>query len=150
MRLMASLGAIVLWLLLASSAWADIYVPICPPSIEVMQALVKVPEGWSGFDSVQGQSDHKTNTHTLINVQFSDGNPREQALLTPSAEKKRGRFVTYTWNFSPAMSDGHWISCEYSRTTVAVTQKLPDKVKSCSATFDARFSTPVAQRVECN
>jgi len=102
----------------------------------------KTPYGWSAGIYGGGMDNVK---YGLSNIQFSSGDPSEYAWLVPDTDKKHSA----TWQFVPKSKEGYWITCEYQLTSVTLTQRLPDDVKSCTVEYDARFSNPVPKSVRC-
>lgn len=130
----------------AASAFGADYQPACPASIDVSQSIKKTPDGWTA--SVYG-GDMVNVKYTLRNAQFSDGDPAKLTWLTPTSDKKARGVHTETWKFDEKPNDGFWISCEYSQTSMALTKRLPDSIKSCTVEYDTSFSDLVVKSVHC-
>src|SRR5690242_7765590 len=92
-------------------------VPSCPPSLRVAQHALESPADWTAVDD--------QSAHPFVNVRLSEGEPAKQVFLAPS----RGKGAAQAWDFEPSAS-GYWLSCTYAETSVTVTRKLPDAVKS--------------------
>lgn len=133
---------ICMFLLLISTGltFAADEAPVCPSETQVEQKVVLPDGNWKGYDSRP--------RHLFINVMFSEGEPSKQMILAPTLQHKKGRKQTDTWKFTPS-DTGYWISCEYTGTSMVLSRKLPDHIKSCEVEYDAKFSTPVAKRVIC-
>jgi hypothetical protein len=124
----------------AGSTFAEDETPVCPSETQVEQNVVLPAGNWKEYDSRP--------RHLFINVMFSEGEPSKQMILSPTQQRKKGRKQIDTWKFTPSDA-GYWISCEYTGTSMVLSRKLPDHIKSCEVEYDAKFSTPVAQRVIC-
>ena len=111
-------------------------VPSCPPNLRVAQHAVDSPADWTVVDD--------QSAHPFVNVRFSEGEPAKQVFLAPS----RGKGATQVWDFD-ASASGYWLSCSYAETSVMVTRKLPDTVKSCAVEYDKAFADPVVKRLRC-
>ena len=104
------------------------------------QAIVAVPAGWSGFED--------QDAHPLAAVSLSEGEPSKQATLVPDSSRRKGKLAVTTWRFT-ASSEGYWLSCLYGGTSMGVTRKLPDGVKSCRVEGDAQIDPPSPTKIEC-
>src|SRR5262249_8420773 len=102
--------------------------PTCPPSIQVAQKASGVAAPGVAADS------HPQNPFTT--VRFYEGDPAQMAVLAPSQH-----LTTPTpadvWNFSMS-KEGYWMSCVYGGTSMVVSQRLADKVKSCRVEYDPK------------
>lgn len=132
-----------LLLFLGATVWADAAraeIILCPDQLAVQQSVTPTPAGWQSFDSQEA--------HPLAGVSLSEGNPTELATLVPTSDRKQGKVAVTTWNFIPS-KDGYWLSCLYAGTSMAVTRKLPDGVKSCRVESDAQTTPPSPTKIEC-
>lgn len=127
-----------------SAALASDFVPVCPATIDVEQKLINVPDGWSG--SAEGGNNAK---NKLENIQFSENDPINQAVLVPDSEKKSGGHIAATWIFRPLSEHGYWIFCEYSRTNLVITKRIPDDIQSCTVAYDTSPSGLRVRGVKC-
>lgn len=112
----------------------------CPAKINVQQSASSVPDGWNSF--------HDQDLYPLTNVSLSEGEPSKRVTLVPTGDRKKGKTSVTTWVFTPS-SDGYWLSCLYSGTSIGMTRKLPDGTKSCRVEGDARFDPPSPTKIEC-
>jgi len=126
---------VLLWTTSAPAASYD-----CPATIAVRQAIVVIPQGWSGFED--------QDVHPLAAVSLSEGEPTKRATLVPDSSVRKGKLAVTTWSFT-ASSEGYWLSCLYAGTSMGVTRKLPDGVKSCRVEADARTDPPSPTKIEC-
>lgn len=101
----------------------------CPQKIEVEQRATSLPAGWDA-----GQS---TATVPLASVTFFDGPPAERASLKYDTEERQKRDWVAFWNLAPN-ARGYWISCGYENTTVVVSRRLPEHIRSCAVTYERR------------
>ncbi|MFL5254143.1 MAG: STY0301 family protein [Rhodopila sp.] len=127
-------------LALTAAAPAHAQAPLCPPRITVEQRVTDPPAGFQSFDAAE--------THHWIGVQFSDGPPVELAWLAPDSSRRKGATVINVWRFTPA-AGGTWLSCGYTGTSVVLSQRLPDSVRSCEVRYDAGTSPIIATSVAC-
>jgi hypothetical protein len=142
-----SRNAIVLLVLCNFSlAQADDSAVTCPAAIEVMQSPANIPAGWRAGTSGGVAGNGRCN---LANIGFSEGPPAEQVSLAPDSGKKLRRSETQTWLFSPGAPQGYWIACEYAQTSVTLTRRLPERIRTCTVTYDSSTSPPTAQNVNC-
>lgn len=101
----------------------------CPHEIKTTQSLLEKVNGWGEF------SDDWNIAHNFNRVTFYAGHPNEHASLTPDNEGTKGNKLIWTFG-----KDKTWLACGYSNTTIQLIQKLPDKIKSCTVTYDSNFS----------
>ncbi|HEV2674705.1 MAG TPA: STY0301 family protein [Aliidongia sp.] len=112
----------------------------CPDKLAVEQRVTALPQNWGSFDSEP--------VHGLAGVSLSEGNPSELATLVPTTDRRQGKVAVTTWTFIPS-KEGYWLSCLYAGTSMAVTRKLPDGVKSCRVESDAQVSPPLPTKIDC-
>ena len=132
-----------LLLFLGATVWAGAAraeIVACPDQLAVQQSVTPTPAGWQSFDS--------QDAHPLAGVSLSEGHPSELATLVPTSDRKQGKVAVTTWSFIPS-KDGYWLSCLYAGTSMAVTRKLPDGVKSCRVESDAQTNPPSPTKIEC-
>ena len=101
----------------------------CPQKIEVEQRAVTVPDGWEGGKS--------TTTVALATVAFFDGPPGERAALKYDSEDRQKRDRIAFWNLPPN-ARGYWMSCGYANTSVVVSRRLSESVRSCAVTYERK------------
>lgn len=124
----------IFWLAAFCLSASAIEKDTCPPRIRAAQTISSPKlEGWSNFDT--------NDEHPFVNVSFSAGPPDGKAILTPSAERQKGKLSFATWNF-PKSETEYWVSCEYAETTVVVAKPLGRDITSCTAEYDTSFSRP--------
>ena len=107
-------------------------------------------QGWKPQDWEAGFSDLKPQ---IAMVTFFDGPPAERASLKYDSELKlRGGWVA-TWTLA-ANTRGYWIQCAYENTTVVLSKKLPESVKTCAVTYErstrAANALPPVKHVGCS
>ena len=112
----------------------------CPPTLAVTQTASAVPQGMQAFDAEPN--------HVWTNVQFSDGPPKEQAWLAPDSSKPSGKTFTNIWSFGTS-AGGTWLSCNYTGTSMVLSYRLPDAVRSCSVKYDANMTPAIATAIDC-
>ncbi|STY29852.1 Uncharacterised protein [Legionella wadsworthii] len=108
----------------------------CPKEIQTNQSLKSIIKGWSVFIDGENHLSHFTR------ITFYSGPPQENASLAPDDKNSTGKKMI--WNFN----EGNiWLSCGYSNTSIQLIQKLPDKIKKCSVTYNADYSNVLA--IDC-
>jgi hypothetical protein len=133
----------LLTLLLCESAMAA-DATLCPSTIRVRQELVAAVAGWSAM-----QNDSPVQ---LAGITFYDGPPAEKASLAYDQITKAGRKQVATWRFATEAGRATWVSCNYSGTTVELTQSLPSKTTSCEVSYDPRqqiAGLPLIEKITC-
>jgi hypothetical protein len=93
----------------------------CPATARIEQKAVDSGDGW---ESVSGLE-----VRTLVNVEFSDGHPKDRAILRPGSEARR----VATYEFETVQSP--WLACTYKNTGAKIAKRLPEGVKSCSVAY---------------
>jgi hypothetical protein len=98
----------------------------CPAEIRTGQELKSDAKDWDVF------IDTANERHPLSGVSYYDGPPRELAQLAPDRSDKRGD----SWTF-PAREKGRsiWQVCRYSDTSIQLSRKIPDRIKTCRVSF---------------
>ena len=87
--------------------------PDCPSSLVVGDLREAPPSGWERL----GAHEESSEPRSLRRVTFSDGHPREKALLRPySTRSEANGDRTDVYRFSPVSDDGIWIVCQYEHT----------------------------------
>lgn len=110
----------------------------CPPFLETEQGSNQAPEGWRAVVN-------RTGKLPLVGANFTDGRPEQLGDLKGESARQRGRMTTTTWNVEGTSAEGLWLYCRYLDTTVVLTQKLPDGLKSCAmiSTDDPTAALPI-------
>lgn len=101
----------------------------CPHEIKTTQSLLKKVNGWGEF------SDDWNIVHNVNRVTFYASHPNEHASLAPDNEDTKSNKALWTFG-----KDKIWLACGYSNTAIQLIQKLPDKTRSCTVTYDSNFS----------
>jgi hypothetical protein len=118
---------------------------LCPEAMNVEQRVAETPQGWeAGFSGLKAQ---------IAMVTFFDGPPAERASLKYDSElKQRGGWVA-TWTLA-SNTRGYWIQCAYDNTTVVLSKRLPETVKTCNVTYErstkAANALPLVKHVGCS
>jgi hypothetical protein len=103
----------------------------CPGSLQVGQAPVSVPEGWTVMP------DPRRNTaHQLQAITFFAGDPKNMEALAPDNEKRTAKGYSSTWRFQSDQRDqgGYWIGCNYTDTNYMAVRRLADNISQCDLT----------------
>ena len=116
---------------------------MCPPFLETEQGSSQAPEGWSAVVSRAGKL-------PLVGANFTDGRPEQLADLKGESERRKGKISVTTWNVEGMSPDGLWLYCRYLDTTVVLTQRLPNGLKSCEmiSTDDPAAAVPI-KSIKC-
>jgi len=150
-RFLAAAVAVVLFLAVLPEAAAQPKTPAeasgsssCPDTIKVEQRITDLPPAWEA-----GLSDARPG---LMMVTFFDGPPAERASLKYDSELRlKGNWVA-TWTFA-ANAHGYWIQCVYENTTVVLSRRLPETVRTCNVTYErsttAANGLPLVKAVSC-
>lgn len=117
----------------------------CPATLDVTQRVTTVPPGSRVFD--------ENPRHVWINAELSDGPPNEQAWLAPDTTRKAGKSFTNVWTLpasagSPS-TGGTWLSCAYSGTSMIVSWRLPNGLKTCEIRYDNSGTPATATAIDC-
>ena len=130
MRALAPCFAVSFLLSAAPESAAQLIgVTTCPLKVEVEERLTALPESWDG-----GQS---TATAALASITFFRGPPSEKAPLKPDSEERQNRDRVAFWNLPPG-GRGYWITCSYANTSVTISRRLPENIRSCAVTYERR------------
>jgi hypothetical protein len=100
----------------------------CPESIESIQTIPKVPQGWQTYN------DPWNGSQKFENVLMFDGHPNDNASLVPDTETKP--YQDSTWTNHTAK--GFWLACYYNQSTVRLIQAIPKSVKKCTLKFKGK------------
>jgi len=111
----------------ASCAVADSNALSCPASIKAGGA----PAGWI----VVG--DPPATEKALTVAGFSDGDPKDKAILAPSSEEQRNGATVDTYDVS-ALVKGLWLVCNYADTDALLAHKVENAPKTCAAPREAK------------
>ena len=122
---MKNLFAIAALLFTCESALAIQF--MCPPFLETEQGSKQAPEGWNAVVNRNGKL-------PLVGANFTDGRPEQLADLKGESERRKGKITVTNWNVEGTSADGLWLYCRYLDTTVVLTQKLPNGMKSNGST----------------
>ena len=118
---------------------------LCPASIAVEQRAGAVPEGWEAANSSAKPQ--------LAFVTFFDGPPAERVSLTADSEERPKREWVALWNLAPNKR-GYWLQCAYDNTTVVLSRRLPDSVRTCKVIYERKTQAisglPVVKHVGCS
>ncbi len=96
----------------------------CPASIDVSQQLTSMNPDWRVIVE-------KKPPHFLSSIAFYVESPEEQTSLAPEMSDKNSKA---TWTFSE--KERIYAACGYQKTTVRLTQVLPEGITSCTATYN--------------
>ena len=77
--------------------------------------------------------------HHFDRVTFYAGHPKEHASLAPDNEGTKSNKLN--WSFG---KDRIWVACGYSNTTIQLIQRIPDETKTCTVTYDSKFSKVIS------
>ncbi|WED44479.1 STY0301 family protein [Legionella cardiaca] len=101
---------------------ASIDLPACPAKINVKENLTSLPTDWELLPA--------TSNHFLVAISIYSGHPDELASLKPDfISKKKAK-----WSFSA--NESVYIVCEYNKTSIRLTSRLPANLSSCEVNFD--------------
>lgn len=127
----------VLLLLFAAALSGAEFEMSCPATLRVEQKAVgSAPDGW---EAVTG-----TDVRALVNVEFSDGHPKDRAVLRPDNDSRR----TAKYEFHPVAGQGTWLACTYKETSAKIAKRLPDDATSCVVEYSGQAARPIA-RIRC-
>ncbi|KGP63312.1 hypothetical protein EP47_09270 [Legionella norrlandica] len=132
---------VISFLLMGFSALlqAGTYIPQCPKEINTLEHIQTSPQGWETLTGIKN--------NYLSRVSFYSGHPKSQASLKPNHSNKRKS----EWKFSPY--DTIYIVCHYNQTGIELTQQLPQKIKSCTVTYNLNAKGPygfLPQKISCS
>ena len=101
---------------------------ICPPTLEVRQALSSnAPMPW--------QARIDPSPHALAGITLFDGSPDQQASLVPDKDipsGQRNRLATWTLG---SLGGALWLSCRYLDTAVTLERQLPTSYQTCQLLY---------------
>lgn len=97
----------------------------CPNKLQVSQAPINTPGGWTVMPDPRRDADHR-----LQAITFFSGDPRNMVALAPDSEKRSPRGYASTWHFQPDQA-GYWIGCSYTDTNLLAVRKLADNISQC-------------------
>jgi hypothetical protein len=123
-------------LLLAATIRGSEVEIVCPAEVQVEQKATVVPEGW--------EPAVVPTRHLLANAEFSDGHPRDRAILRPSKDSRK----VARYDFQAASDQGTWLACVYRQTTLKLARKLPANVTTCVVEYTGSDAKPIA-RIRC-
>ena len=112
--------------------------------IDVNQQLAHSVSGWR---SLVDETPHR-----LASVLFYDGPPEERASLVNDKIKRLGEKETAIWHFTARENRPIWMVCSYSGTSVLLAKSVPQRIASCSVTYNLaqRISgIPMVEKVVC-
>jgi hypothetical protein len=103
----------------------------CPGTLQVNQAPVGVPDGWTVMVDPR-----RSAAHQLQAITFFAGNPNNMEALSPDSEKRSAKGYSSTWRFHSDQrgEDGYWIGCNYTDTNYLAIRKLADNISQCDLT----------------
>jgi hypothetical protein len=96
----------------------------CPATVSVA-ASAQAPAGWEAVPSTQANA--------FNGIGLFSGHPREMASLAPDRQNRSGKQLVSTWSL-PGGSEGYWLACAYTQTTLQLAQHLPAGLTRCTAT----------------
>ena len=124
---------------------------ICPQRIKTSQKLYGEADGWRESTERPFSTGHWDDVgyseHNLDYVAFFDGVPEERGSLVPDQETpiKKGQW-TSTWKI---VEPGKiWFTCQYRGTSVQLSKKLPEYVKTCTVKYNRNRGINV-EEVKC-
>jgi hypothetical protein len=118
----------------------------CPQTISVDQKIDKVPGGWAA-------SPDRSATTMLAGVTFFSGPPAQNASLKYDRWTERNGLAYALWRFQPKSSDGIWLSCRYSSTSMVLTKQLPAGTSECTVIYDPKVQIsglPEIRKITCH
>ena len=117
----------------------------CPDTVSLSDPqLAKPVEGWTMFVD--------TGPHRLSRVAFFDGPVEQHATLAPDRDRSVGKTRTAVWHLQPKPEHKYWLACYYSRTSLALSQALPEGLKECTVTYSVSVSIdgmPAIKSLKC-
>jgi hypothetical protein len=129
---------------LASPAFADRLSLECPAAIVTTQTAAAL-SNWEVSDLKAGDRQR------LRAAVFTDGHPKDLAVLKPAAEKKTKSGTRVVYRFDGGFAQGIWLQCSYENTKITVQQKLAGPAKSCTVNYlKAPGPEPVIQGITCD
>jgi hypothetical protein len=112
----------------------------CPSRLTVQEDIKQSLNGWQKYSAHE--------SHPLVNVFFSEGEPEKQVILPPTGKGKvKGAFVS-EWKL-PKSAKGYWVSCVYDDTSVTLARKMPDDVTYCEANYEKDSTRSVVKQWSC-
>jgi hypothetical protein len=114
----------------------------CPDSIRVAEKLAAAADGWT-----EGASDEP---HRLAGITLFDGKPEERASLVGEERVLSKAKLQVTWPLAKGRE--YWLSCSYASTGVVLSRRLPEAVRSCTATYSRNVRVaglPELLRLDC-
>jgi hypothetical protein len=116
----------------------------CPETVEVKQTVTASAPGWN--------VSYATRPHRLEQITFFNGPPSEQASLVYDDWKNAKDAATATWTFPPD-ARGYFVQCAYSGTSVELSRRLPESIKSCRVIYEKDVASarglPAIRQIVC-
>lgn len=97
----------------------------CPATLSAT-ASAQAPAGWEAVPSMQPGA--------FSGIGLFSGHPREMAALVPDRQSRRGKQLVSTWDL-PGGSEGYWLACAYTQTSLQLAQRLPAGLTRCTAAY---------------
>lgn len=124
--------------LLSQHCFSMNFSPTCPEQISVNQQLSTPYIGWQAT-TIQPK-------HVLVGISMHSGEPNEMSRLKPDSSSS----TRITWYFSK--HDRVYIACEYDKTSVQLTQALPENSTTCTVWYNQTVRSDkgyVPEHVNC-